>query len=130
MTDRMSRSKAIAGAQAYFDDGRFLADLGRRIAIPSSSQEPERAGALGLLARTRNCDAAAEIGKKAAVVKVGLRAGDSFAAAHAIRHSAVRPAASTILCHFALSSATNFVNASTDMVVGTPPSSANRATIF
>jgi acetylornithine deacetylase/succinyl-diaminopimelate desuccinylase-like protein len=46
MTDRMSRSKAIAGAQAYFDDGRFLADLGRRVGIPSSSQEPERAAAL------------------------------------------------------------------------------------
>jgi acetylornithine deacetylase/succinyl-diaminopimelate desuccinylase-like protein len=42
----MSRSKAIAGAHAYFDDGGFLADLRRRVAIPSSSQEPERAGAL------------------------------------------------------------------------------------
>jgi acetylornithine deacetylase/succinyl-diaminopimelate desuccinylase-like protein len=42
----MSRSNAIAEAHAYFDDGRFLADLGRRVAIPSSSQEPERADAL------------------------------------------------------------------------------------
>jgi hypothetical protein len=42
----MSRSNAIAEAHAYFDDGRFLADLGRRVAIPSSSQEPERAEAL------------------------------------------------------------------------------------
>jgi acetylornithine deacetylase/succinyl-diaminopimelate desuccinylase-like protein len=42
----MSRVKAIARAQAYFDDGGFLADLTRRVAIPSSSQEPERIGAL------------------------------------------------------------------------------------
>jgi acetylornithine deacetylase/succinyl-diaminopimelate desuccinylase-like protein len=42
----MSRDGAIARAQAYFDDGRFLADLTRRVAIPSSSQEAERAAAL------------------------------------------------------------------------------------
>jgi acetylornithine deacetylase/succinyl-diaminopimelate desuccinylase-like protein len=42
----MDRANAIARAHAYFDDGSFLADLTRRVAIPSSSQEPERAGAL------------------------------------------------------------------------------------
>lgn len=42
----MSREAAIARAQAYFDDGGFLGDLARRVAIPSSSQEPERAEAL------------------------------------------------------------------------------------
>ena len=42
----MSRAKAIARAHAYFDDGDFLADLTRRVAIPSSSQEAERADAL------------------------------------------------------------------------------------
>jgi acetylornithine deacetylase/succinyl-diaminopimelate desuccinylase-like protein len=42
----MSRPKAISRAYAYFDDGGFLADLTRRVAIPSSSQEPERANAL------------------------------------------------------------------------------------
>lgn len=42
----MSRAAAIARAHAYFDDGSFLADLRRRVAIPSSSQEPERAAAL------------------------------------------------------------------------------------
>jgi acetylornithine deacetylase/succinyl-diaminopimelate desuccinylase-like protein len=42
----MSRAAAIARAQAGFDDGSFVADLARRVAIPSSSQEPERAGAL------------------------------------------------------------------------------------
>lgn len=42
----MDRANAIARAHAYFDDGGFLADLTRRVAIPSSSQEPERAGTL------------------------------------------------------------------------------------
>jgi acetylornithine deacetylase/succinyl-diaminopimelate desuccinylase-like protein len=39
----MSRAAAIARAHAHFDSGAFLADLARRVAIPSTSQEPERA---------------------------------------------------------------------------------------
>src|SRR5262249_10870516 len=46
MIAAMSRSAAIARAHAHYDDGTFLADLRRRVAIPSSSQEPERAAAL------------------------------------------------------------------------------------
>src|SRR5580704_5136285 len=42
----MSRDGAIARATAYFDDGGFLADLKRRVAIASTSQEAARAGAL------------------------------------------------------------------------------------
>src|ERR1700682_6509616 len=42
----MSRAAAIARAHAHFDSGEFLVDLRRRVAIPSTSQEPERAGAL------------------------------------------------------------------------------------
>ena len=42
----MSRAAAIARAHVHFDSGEFLVDLRRRVAIPSSSQEPERAGAL------------------------------------------------------------------------------------
>lgn len=42
----MSRAAAIDRAHAAFDGGEFLADLRRRVAIPSTSQEPERAGAL------------------------------------------------------------------------------------
>lgn len=36
-----SRAGAIAEARAYVDDGRFEADLARRVAIPSTSQAPE-----------------------------------------------------------------------------------------
>ena len=42
----MSRADAIARAYRYFDSGDFLVDLRRRVAIPSTSQEPERAAAL------------------------------------------------------------------------------------
>src|SRR5262245_11744357 len=42
----MTRAAAIKRAHAHFDDGSFLVDLRRRVAIPSSSQEPGRAEAL------------------------------------------------------------------------------------
>ncbi len=42
----MSRDKAIAAVERYFDEGRFLADLGRRVAIPTESQNPARAAQL------------------------------------------------------------------------------------
>jgi acetylornithine deacetylase/succinyl-diaminopimelate desuccinylase-like protein len=42
----IDRSAAIARAHAYFDSGGFVADLRRRVAIPSASQEPERSGSL------------------------------------------------------------------------------------
>ena len=37
----MSRDAAIAATEAYFDDGRFVADLTRRIAIPTESQKSD-----------------------------------------------------------------------------------------
>jgi acetylornithine deacetylase/succinyl-diaminopimelate desuccinylase-like protein len=42
----MSRAAAIDRAHEHFDSGAFLIDLRRRVAIPSSSQEPERAAVL------------------------------------------------------------------------------------
>jgi acetylornithine deacetylase/succinyl-diaminopimelate desuccinylase-like protein len=42
----VSRADAIARAERYFDDGRYLADLERRVAIPSESQNPERRASL------------------------------------------------------------------------------------
>jgi acetylornithine deacetylase/succinyl-diaminopimelate desuccinylase-like protein len=42
----MSRAAAIARATDHFDSGAFKADLARRVAIPSESQNPERAGEL------------------------------------------------------------------------------------
>jgi acetylornithine deacetylase/succinyl-diaminopimelate desuccinylase-like protein len=42
----MTRAAAIARAHTYFDGGEFFADLRRRVAIASTSQEPERAAEL------------------------------------------------------------------------------------
>ncbi|HWI39283.1 MAG TPA: M20 family metallopeptidase [Burkholderiales bacterium] len=39
----MSRSAAIAAIEKYFDAGGFIADLSRRVAIPTESQNPGRA---------------------------------------------------------------------------------------
>jgi acetylornithine deacetylase/succinyl-diaminopimelate desuccinylase-like protein len=38
----MTRAAAVARALAAFDDGRYLDDLARRVAIPTESQNPER----------------------------------------------------------------------------------------
>jgi len=42
----MTREAAMAHAERYFDSGTFKADLARRVAIPTESQNPERAGAM------------------------------------------------------------------------------------
>ena len=42
----MSREQAVAKAQAYFDTGAMKKDLARLVAIPTESQNPERADAL------------------------------------------------------------------------------------
>src|SRR6186713_1194396 len=42
----MTRAAAIAAAERYFDEGGFVADLGRRVAIPTESQVEERAPVL------------------------------------------------------------------------------------
>ena len=39
----MSRERAIAHAERYFDEGGFFADLARRVSIPTESQNPDRA---------------------------------------------------------------------------------------
>ncbi len=42
----MSRQAAIKHAETYFDSGAFKTDLARRVAIPTESQNPDRAGEL------------------------------------------------------------------------------------
>ena len=42
----MTRTAAIAAAEAYFDSGAFKSDLARRVAIPTESQNPERTAEL------------------------------------------------------------------------------------
>src|SRR5258708_36753910 len=42
----MTRADAIARAHQHFQSGEFLAELGRRVAYPTESQNPERRDAL------------------------------------------------------------------------------------
>lgn len=42
----MTRDAAIARAEAYFDSGAFREDLARRVAMPTESQNPDRAPVL------------------------------------------------------------------------------------
>lgn len=42
----MTRDQAIARAEAYFDTGAFRTDLARRVALPTESQNPDRAPVL------------------------------------------------------------------------------------
>ncbi|WP_342360473.1 M20 family metallopeptidase [Terrarubrum flagellatum] len=42
----MTRAAAIAAAHAHFDSGAFKSDLARRLAIPTESQNPDRAADL------------------------------------------------------------------------------------
>ncbi|MEL3891161.1 M20 family metallopeptidase [Ferrovibrio sp. MS7] len=43
----MTREAAIRAATAYLDEGGFTADLSRRVAIPTESQNPDRKAVLG-----------------------------------------------------------------------------------
>ena len=58
----MSRSAAIAAAEKYFDSGGFLADLARRVAIPTESQNPARGPELRAYLETEMSESLARIG--------------------------------------------------------------------
>ena len=58
----MSRSAAIAAAEKYFDSGSFLADLARRVAIPTESQNPARGPELRAYLETEMSESLARIG--------------------------------------------------------------------
>ena len=47
----MSRAATLAAIERYFDSGGFVADLSRRVAIPTESQNPERGAALSFRGR-------------------------------------------------------------------------------
>src|SRR5262249_20688971 len=58
----MSRDAAIARAADYFDSGGFKADLARRVAIPTESQNPDRAPELARYVETEMQPALAALG--------------------------------------------------------------------
>src|SRR3954463_6239770 len=59
---RMSRAAAISRAEAYFDSGAFKDDLSRRVAIPTESQNRERAPELARYLSTEIAPALEKLG--------------------------------------------------------------------
>jgi len=64
----MSRETAIARAAQYFDSGGFKADLARRVAIPTESQNPERAADMARYIETEMKPAFEALGMKCRVL--------------------------------------------------------------
>jgi acetylornithine deacetylase/succinyl-diaminopimelate desuccinylase-like protein len=85
----MSRKAAIARAYAHFDDGTFLADLRRRVAIPSSSQEPGRAEALQAYLKDEIAPALAPLGFSSRILDNPGKGGPPFLVAERIEDPAL-----------------------------------------
>jgi acetylornithine deacetylase/succinyl-diaminopimelate desuccinylase-like protein len=74
----LSRSAAIAAAEKYFDSGGFLADLARRVAIPTESQNPARAADLRAYLETEMAESLARIGATSKIFPNPKGAGGPF----------------------------------------------------
>src|SRR5215813_2688897 len=71
----MSRESAIARAEKYFDTGGFKSDLARRVAIPTESQNPDRASELARYVDTEMKPALEALGFKCRVLTNPKAAG-------------------------------------------------------
>src|SRR5580700_5836297 len=71
----MTRAAAIAAAEAYFDEGRFAADLARRVAIPTESQVEERAPVLRAYLADEIAPSFARLGFASEIVANPVRGG-------------------------------------------------------
>jgi len=74
----MSRSAAIDAAEKYFDSGAFLADLARRVAIPTESQNPAREPELRAYLETEMAESLARIGATSRVFPNPKGSGGPF----------------------------------------------------
>ena len=80
----MSRSVAIAAAEKYFDSGGFLADLARRVAIPTESQNPARGPELRAYLESEMSESLARIGATSRVFDNPRGSGGPFLVAELI----------------------------------------------
>src|SRR5579862_6347757 len=71
----MTRAAAIAAAARYFDDGSFLADLARRVAIPTESQVEERLPVLHGYLKDEIAPSLARLGFSSEIVENPVRGG-------------------------------------------------------
>jgi acetylornithine deacetylase/succinyl-diaminopimelate desuccinylase-like protein len=80
----LSRSAAIAAAEKYFDSGGFLADLARRVAIPTESQNPARGPELRAYLESEMSESLARIGASTRVFDNPRGSGGPFLIAELI----------------------------------------------
>ena len=80
----MSRSAAIAAAEKYFDSGGFLADLARRVAIPTESQNPARGPELRAYLESEMSESLARVGASTRVFDNPRGSGGPFLIAELI----------------------------------------------
>jgi len=80
----LSRSAAIAAAEKYFDSGGFLADLARRVAIPTESQNPARGPELRAYLESEMSESLARIGATSRVFDNPRGKGGPFLVAELI----------------------------------------------
>ena len=80
----MSRSAAIAAAEKYFDSGGFLADLARRVAIATESQNPARGPELRAYLESEMSESLARIGATSRVLDNPRGKGGPFLIAELI----------------------------------------------
>jgi acetylornithine deacetylase/succinyl-diaminopimelate desuccinylase-like protein len=80
----LSRSAAIAAVEKYFDSGGFLADLARRVAIPTESQNPARAPDLRAYLETEMAESLARIGATSKIFPNPRGTGGPFLVAELI----------------------------------------------
>jgi acetylornithine deacetylase/succinyl-diaminopimelate desuccinylase-like protein len=88
MAQAATRAATIARAHAHFDDGTFIDDLRRRVAIPSSSQEPERAEALTAYLRDEMVPSLMPLGFTSHILDNPLGEGPPFLVAERIEDPA------------------------------------------
>src|ERR1700716_1778046 len=77
---RMSRAAPIPAAETYFDEGRFAADLARRVAIPTESQVEERAPVLRAYLTDEIAPSLARLGFRSEIVENPVRGGPMLVA--------------------------------------------------
>src|SRR5690349_1912461 len=80
----MSRQSAIAAAEKYFDSGAFHADLGRRVAIPTESQNPERQAELERYLEVEMSESLAKLGLQSRIFPNPKGKGGPFLVAELI----------------------------------------------
>ena len=80
----MSRAAAISAVEKYFDAGGFLADLSRRVAIPTESQNPARAAELARYLDTEMSESLARMGMTSRMLANPMGKGGPFLIAELI----------------------------------------------